>query len=205
MESAIPSQKQKTMLFVVIGLIVFLVFFVGMLFLLAQRYQNRIGPQVFIGPVSVSGLTRDLATQKLQQRIDLLLTQGVSLHKAGVIKQLPLSTLVGTDVIEDATFDVDTAVTQALRIRHSPNPFLNTWLLVSNLWQTETRSLSVNLSEKNIQKSIEEIFPEQEQPAQNARFAFFSTGTDWHVTTIQEQPGKTFAYPEFFESLSVEL
>jgi len=209
MDMKLPHLKPKTILYVFIGLIVFFVCASLTLFLWAQRYDERIGPNVFIGPVSVGGLTRDLATQEIQRRIDIILTEGISVvlreDNEGTIRQLPLSTLIGTDSIEDVVFDVDVAVRQAENARHSSNLFLNAWLLVSNIWEPQTVSLSIHLSQENIRKSIYALFPTKEIPAQDAKFVFFATGSDFFVTTTQDQPGKTFGFEEFFENVNGAL
>ncbi len=195
----------KTTLFVVIGLVVFFVCALGATYVWAERFDGRIAPNVSIGPLNVSGLDPEIARQILQTNIDQILLEGIDVRVEQSIKSIPLATIVSGDVVEDVGFTLDEAITQAKQAKHSSNPLLNTWLIVSNLWQPVRIPLSVTVSEENIKHNIVRLFPNKETLAVNARFVIEPTESGPIVLTTPDAPGTVFDWRTFFQTLSRRL
>ncbi|MEK7615298.1 MAG: VanW family protein [Patescibacteria group bacterium] len=205
METEVQTHHPKTILFVASGLVVFFVLAALLLYAWAQPYEKKIAPNVFVGSVSVGSLSPEKAEELLQTKIDTIMEQGISVTVEGVTKPVALSTLSETDLIEDVSFDVEAAIADAMRVRHHPNPFTQTWLLVSNLWQKEYIALPVSLASAHIQQSVYILFPDAETLGQDSRFIFSVSGSEWKIETTKDIPGNEFAWFAFFETLSGSL
>ncbi len=197
--------KSKTTLLVVIGLIVFFVCAIGATYLWAQRFNDRIAPNVSIGSMDVGGLREKIARQILQTQIDEILLNGIDVRVGDSIKRLSLATVVSTDVTEDVEFALDDAITQAAQAKHASNVFLNTWLLVSNLWQPVHIPLSVVIAEENVKQNISRLFPDRETQPQNSRFLVVVSEGGPRVLTTPDAQGMTFAWETFFKKLPEQL
>ncbi len=205
METEVHAPKKKTILFAASGLIVFFIFVALALILWAQTYDKKIAPHVLIGSVLVEGLTAQQAKERVQEKIDMLISQGISVTVNGITKPLALSTINGTDVTEDVSFDLDLAVTNAIRLRHNSNPIVQTWQVTASLWQRDHIALPVNIVNSHIQKSVYDLFPDAETLGQNASFVFTSINGMWTVETTKDVPGNEFSWKPFFEQLSDSL
>lgn len=206
MEAKTSQSQTQTIPFVLVGLAVFFICAGVLLFLVwSKQYEGHIGPRVFVGSIDVSGLTPEAARRQLQSRIDAIITQGVLLKLDAEEKTLVLTTLIGSDSVDDIAFDVATAVEQALKARHAENDFLDRWLLLSHLWKPVFISLPVSISEKKIKQNIVSLFSNAQQPAQDARFVFSYTGGGWHVTVTPDQSGNEILWSDFFHVLKDKL
>jgi vancomycin resistance protein YoaR len=172
----------------------------------AQGYVGRIAPRVFIGDLDVGGMDPEVARQMIQQRVDSLLTEGITLTINNDQANLPLSTNNGTDITEDAVFDLDQALGQALSARRSENPFLDTVLLLGHTTSETRVALPVSLNEGNIETSVRNAFPDREQPAQDAAFitTLARSGT-WTVDSKDGSDGREFAFEPFSDNLKNQL
>jgi vancomycin resistance protein YoaR len=195
----------KTSLFVVIGLVVFFVLAASALYMWTERFDERIAPNVTIGPLDVGGLNAEVARQILQTKIDQILLDGIDVNVENSVKPIALATIVSSDAIEDVNFSIDEAIAKAAQAKHSSNILLNAWWLISNLWQPVHISLSVTISQENIKQNITRLFPDKETPARNSRFVIKSTESGPVVLTTPDEPGTVFAWESFFEKFSAHL
>jgi vancomycin resistance protein YoaR len=184
--------------------IVLLVFIVGSM-VWAIGYSSRLAPNLMIGSVNVGGMNEESATELLQQTVDELITIGIPMIVDSENVQLPLATLVTTDVIEDVKFDVEAAIQRAFSYKRSENIILDTGLLLYQIVRPAQISIIADVSEDNIRQSVYGLFPEKETLAIDASFVFVESGGDWSVTAKEGVSGIEFDFDPFFDSLKYNL
>ncbi|MFC1787675.1 VanW family protein [Patescibacteria group bacterium] len=200
-----PGAFSKTIIFSVIVVLVVLLSIIMTGYVWAQGYANKIAPHVFVGPVPVGNLDPEIARQRLQQETDEMLTNGIKIRLNNQVQNLPLATLVGTDMTEDAIFNVEAAITQATKVQRSTNPLIDIFKLAQSLF-TETRiNIPVTLNTENIRSSVSRIFPDQETPAKEAAFKFSEINNQWQVEITKSEPGQTFNHAPFIQTLQNQL
>ena len=177
----------------------------GAAYVWAQNYQDRIAPNVFIGTVDVGGLDVESARQKVQGRIDAILTDGIIVKLNGTQETLPMSTLVGSDMIEHVTFDVDGAIKQATTVAHADNPIQDTALLLVNTRTPQTVRVPVEVNSKKIETLLRELFPTGERERKNAGFTFTRQNGQWSGATQAGAPGRVFHIEPFEAKLHDNL
>ena len=123
------SEQKNTSKYLVGGLAATGLIFIGLgwgAWSYAQKYDGVIAPNVFIGSLDIGRKTPEQAREILQKRTDELLTHGIDVRLNGETKNLPLSTLIGSDLIEYVNFDLDETLKTSEAARHDDNPVVNT-------------------------------------------------------------------------------
>lgn len=177
----------------------------GSLHVWAQQYDGTIGPNVYAGGVDISGADRDTARQRLQKRIDEILTEGLRIRLGEEVRDLPLVTLVTTDLIEDVSFDIEQTLDEAFSASRSDNLLRDRGQL---LLATQTRTelpVATKLVEENILSSVHAIFPDRETQVQNAGFEVTFVGGEPNITITAEIAGHAFDTDLFFENLEQQM
>lgn len=171
----------------------------------AQNFEGRIGPQVSIGGVDVSELYPELAAQRVQQRVDELVTEGIEIELDGQKKILSLASLGAGNSAEAVVFDEQGAVERALARRHSNDPLLNLWFLATGYLKPAVIEMPVQILDKDIKDSLTRLFPEAEAEVINARFSFSQTWEDWVLEVEEEKPGRKFDTRLFLDELTAHM
>jgi len=174
------------------------------LYLWAQSFEGRIPPNTFIAQTQVSGMDPEQVRQKLQEKIDTLLTQGIQINVNGEKKTLDLATLVSSDLIEDVSFDLDTVLTTAMR-PHAQHALTDAWKMFIQLTKKTEITIPLYIQEDRLKMSISSLYPGVEQPSKNAEFLFTRPEGEWQVTVQDGTIGKVFKWNPFFETLSKNL
>ncbi len=170
----------------------------------AQGYNDRIPPNVFIGDIALGGLDPDHARILLQERIDEIVTGGLSVRVEGELKSLSLVTLVTTDLIEDAEFFVDETLDTLMNF-HGATPYGNTLRMLELLFEPVQANMFVSVNEEQIHIRILELFPEAETLATSASFIPTLTSDGWAVQIQEGEVGHEFQWDAFFEELHENL
>jgi vancomycin resistance protein YoaR len=206
MSKSSKAKQRKRSLKITAGIFAcVLILSAGAAYVWAQNYQDRIAPNVFIGTIDVGGLDPETARQKVQSRIDSILTDGIVVKLNGSQETLPLSALVGSDMIEHATFDVDTAIAQASSIAHAENPVRDTALLLVNTQNPQTVGVPVQINREKIRASLKNLFPTGERERKNASFSFVQRNGKWSGSVQAGSPGRVFHLEPFEEKLRDNL
>lgn len=168
----------------------------------AQSFEGKIGPQVFVGGVEVSELEPELAQQRIQRRVDELVTDGIKVQLDAETQKLPLASLGHGDSAENVVFDVQGAVDRAMNKRHSNDPLLNLWFLAMGFLSPARIEMPVQVLGENIKQDLTGLFPEAEAEVFNARFSFNQTWEDWVIEVEEEKAGRRFDTEPFLEELT---
>jgi vancomycin resistance protein YoaR len=145
-----------------------------------------IAPNVFIGSLDVGRKTPEQAKGILQKRTDELLTGGINVRLDGETKNLPLSTLIGSDLIEYVHFDLEKTLEISKSARHDNNPIVNTNKILYALIRPFYTTMRFSVQSKKLNQSLHTLFIEKEQPASETSFVIKPSGKDW---TIEVKPG----------------
>lgn len=152
----------------------------------AQKYDGVIAPNVFIGSLDIGRKTPEQAREILQKRTDELLTRGIDVRLNGEIKNLPLSTLIGSDLIEYVNFNLDETLKTSESARHDDNPVVNTNKILYALIRPFYTAMRFSIQTPKLNQSLHALFVEKEQPASETSFVIKPSGTDW---IIEVKPG----------------
>src|SRR3989338_3008106 len=189
---------------ILVSLIVGMLFFTTGLYLWAQSFEGRIPPNTYIAQTQVSGMDPEEVRQKLQEKIDALLTQGIQITFNNEKKTLDLATLVSSDFIEDVVFDLDAILTTAMR-PHTQHTLTDAWQMFVQLTKKTEITIPVHVQEDRLKTSISSLYPDVEHPSKNAEFLFTRPDGQWEVTVQAGTRGKIFKWNSFFETLSQNL
>ena len=152
----------------------------------AQKYQHHVAPNVTIASENLRGKTDAEVRVWLQQKIDDLMTHGVNVQLNGVTQNLPLATLIGSDFVEHASFDLDKTTALIMQANHAENPIIDTAQILFGLFRSTPVSVQATLQNTELTQTLHTLFPTAEQPASDTAFLFSREGSDWNV---REQAG----------------
>jgi len=175
----------------------------------AYKNQDRLGPNTWIGSVSVSGKTQKEALNALQKETDTILTNGLTVELLGPEKKhakLPLATVTDGDILEYVSFDLEKAIEKAHLRTHGKYIWLdgiNAFLASIN--SPAYISIPVTLNQEKISEALAGTFPNDQKLAQDAQFSFTKQGTTWTTSIIPGQEGSVFALGAFFPELTEHL
>ncbi len=195
---------------VTISLIVSLFILIGLLggsYAWAYQYHEKIGPNVTIDSMDLSGLDRTQAKALIQDRIDLILSKGlpITTTQSQEAKPLVFSSITGSDAVENLEFDIDQVIERAFQLSHESNPVLDTYRLIANTFTTYELTIPVVINEENVKQTIYSLFPNQELLAQDPTFTFLYENDVWTGTVTTGKDGTEFTFKPFFEKLHNQL
>ena len=191
---------------VAIAVVVLLFLFVSSgLYVWAKQYHGRIAPNVAVAGIDIGGMSFLTAEETIQSKIDDILTSGIPVHVNNDSRQLPLSTFVTTDLIEDVVFDLPLTFEEAKQVGRSEKPAVEVFLLLKQLFENTNIPLHVELNEESIARTVYGLFPEVEEPVQNAQFEITKTLGVFDVEVTKEVQGSEFAFVVFFEELLEQM
>lgn len=183
------SEQKNTSKYLVGGLAATGLIFIGLswgAWSYAQKYDGVIAPNVFIGSLDIGRKTPEQAREILQKRTDELLTHGIDVRLNGETKNLALSTLIGSDLIEYVNFDLDETLKTSASVRHDENPILNTNKILYALIRPFYTAMRFSIQTPKLNQSLHALFIEKEQPASETSFVIKPSGKDW---IIEVKPG----------------
>lgn len=152
----------------------------------AQKYDGYIAPNVFVGSVDVGRKTPEEARALLQKQADDLLNHGIDVHYNGETKNLPLSTLIGSDLIEYVNFDLDQTLETTQTARHDANPIVNTNKILYALIRPFRTAMRFSVHTPELNQSLHALFSNDEHFAAETSFLIKPSGADWN---IEVKPG----------------
>src|SRR3989338_623892 len=174
------------------------------LYLWAQSFEGRIPPNTSIAQIHVNGMDPEELRQKLQEKIDALLTQGIQITLQNEKKTLNLATLDSSDSREDIAFDLDVALATAMH-SHARNTLADAWNMFIQLTKKTEIAIPLSIQEDRLKKTISSLYSDAEQPSTNAEFLFTRPNNQWEVTVQAGTAGSVFKWNAFFETLSQNL
>lgn len=155
-------------------------------FVYAQKYDGYIAPNIFIGSINIGRKTPEEVRSILQKQTDDLLTHGINVELNGETKKLPLSTLIGSDLIEYVNFDLDETLVDPKSIRHDANPILNTIKIVYALVRPAHTAMRFSIHTDELNASLHALFSANEHLATETSFVIKPNANDW---SIEVKPG----------------
>ena len=207
-EHAVGGERHRDLpLFIALFLVIVVVSVValGTSFVWAKQYDGRIAPNVWIGSLPVGGLDPETAKRHLQERADTLLTQGIVVVLEGESRSLPLAASTGTDIVEDATLDLDAVVSEAMSLSQGDNDLARTLLFIRLLAQPKHLRIPVDLNNARIESTVRTLFPNREQLPHDATFRFTRNASGWGIQIEPDASGHTFHFERFFVFLKDQL
>ncbi len=182
-------------------------FFSG-IYVFAQSYDGRIAPNVSIGSLDVGGMDPEMARQKLHERIDAFLLDGIEVALGDDTATLALTSIGTSDQDASATYvalDVDDAVEEAMRAHRQGPAWLEPLRLLWSYLKREEIGLSGFLDDARLLEALRNAFPNAEHPVANAGFQFEKTPDGWIATVTQSANGSEFDLDEFLVNLEGRL
>lgn len=193
------SRRHATIL--LITLITLLGLFLGV-FAWAKSYQGKIGPNVWIGPVEVAGLSPEAARALLQERTDRLLTDGIPLRLESSEARLLLASGSSSDALDNVHFDLDLALEQALaKSGDEARPLSRFAHLVGLAFHGTHLRVPAAYVEAQIKDSVRAAFPGRGEPPIEAGF-HIQNGI---VSILPSAQGKEYDWASFFPVLEERL
>ncbi len=186
-------------------LVILVLFILSGLYVWTRGYENRIGPNVFLGDIELSGMHPEIAKQLLQEHVDEIITTGLPVRIKNEEKNLPLATLIGTDLIEDVEYDLENTLHLAMNQSHNTNIFSNTWALVKRFKYPLHIEADISLNQNNVQESLVSLYGDQEKQIIEPRFIFTSTLSGWSALISPGVSGVGFSKTSFLETLENQL
>ncbi|OGL71800.1 hypothetical protein A3C09_03785 [Candidatus Uhrbacteria bacterium RIFCSPHIGHO2_02_FULL_47_44] len=168
----------------------------------AEKYNGVIAPNVFIGALDIGRKTPEQAREILQKRTDELLTHGVNIRFNGETKNLPLSTLIGSDLIEYVNFDLDQTLKTTEFVRHDANPIINTSKILYALIRPFRTAMRFTIQTRELNQSLHALFASEEHLASETSFLIKPAGTDWDIDVKPGVSGDQMDEEIFAKSLS---
>lgn len=193
------------------GLFVSVLILLGYGVSLAFAYKNteRIGPNTWIGSVSVSGKTKKEALESLQKATDAILTNGLTVESAESETKhakLPLTTVTNGDILEYVSFDLEQAIEKAHARTHGKYIWLDgITAFLASINSPAYIAIPVNLNQEKISEALSGAFPKAQNQAQDAQFSFTKQGNEWQTTILPGREGTVFSFGPFFETLKNNL
>lgn len=152
----------------------------------AKKYDGYIAPNVFVGSVDIGRKTPEEARMILQKQTDALLNHGIDVRLNGETKNLTLSTLIGSDLVEYVNFDLDQTLADAEAIRHSENPVANTNEVLYALVRPAHIPMRVKIHASELNQTLHALFIGDEHLATETAFVIKPNGNEWN---IEVKPG----------------
>ncbi len=148
----------------------------------AKKYDGHIAPNVFIGSLDIGRKTPEEARAILQKQVDEFLSHGADVRLNGETKNIPLSTLIGSDLIEYVHFDIERTMNELKEIHHSQNPFLNTIEIWYALIRPVHAPMRFSVRADEINSSLHTLFASAETSASETSFVIEPNANDWIIT-----------------------
>lgn len=171
----------------------------------AKIYDQRIYPGIYAGPISLGGLTKEEARDRIQKETDAFL-------KKGFVFKTPERRIAVEPIIiapEDpdlfyalVSFDTDKMLEEALSAGRKGSSPKNLREIISALTFKKTISPSFSLDKERFLSALEQNFSYLEKPPQEAgwKITFSGNGTpDFKV--VEESSGIVFLYDEALREL----
>lgn len=158
----------------------------------AKAYEGRVLPNVHVGVVDVGELTRENATEVLQQHIDDLLNTGVNVSVNGQTGHIDLRTSIyeEPDLARDILyFDVSNLVDVAMGVGRGDSFWRNLVTPITLLIEPEILDALPEMDEDDIREQIKEQFSELETPALPADYAIDLNDTEMPVRFLPGRDG----------------
>ncbi len=171
----------------------------------AKKYDGVIAPNVFVGSVDIGRKTEEQARLILQKRADEFLTHGIDVRLNNTTRNLKLSTLIGSDLVEYVHFDIEQTLENAAALRHDPNPAFNTVGILYSLLRPAKIPMVFTVYEKELNLSLHALFADSEQLAQETTFLITQNGTDWDVRVKPGSSGDQVDNTVFSDLLTTAL
>ncbi|PJA45545.1 hypothetical protein CO174_02450 [Candidatus Uhrbacteria bacterium CG_4_9_14_3_um_filter_50_9] len=196
----------KTTRLPIIVVVALTIFAVSAAYVWAESYNGRMPPRSSIGDITLGGMTTSEAEQRIQERVDAILTTGITVVMNSQEKQLPLVTLVSGDLIEDVHFSINEFVDQLANTRH-PNPILNIGYLLTEIIDPTRTTVSVELQRGQLTQSLLNLYPNIQTLSIPTTFdvTYSESEERWLVEAKEGEPGIEFQLDLFFSDLESQL
>ncbi|MCX6714419.1 MAG: VanW family protein [Candidatus Uhrbacteria bacterium] len=152
----------------------------------AEKYNGYIAPNVFVGGVDIGRKTPEEARAILQKQADELLNHGIDVRYNGETKNLPLSTLIGSDLVEYVNFDLDQTLKTTEMARHDANPIVNTNKILYALIRPFRTAMRFSVHTSELNQSLHALFATDEHFAAETAFVIKPSADTWN---IEVKPG----------------
>jgi len=171
----------------------------------AKKFDGKIAPNVFIGSIDVGRKTPDDVKALLQKHTDELLNHGADVRLNGETKTVPLSTLIGSDLIEYVNFDIDKTLSRLENIHHSTNPVLNTVEIFYALIRPVHTKMDFTVQTADLNTLLHTLYASSEHFAKETTFHIQPNGDDWNIEISPSVSGDQVNDVSFETELATKL
>ncbi|TAL49954.1 hypothetical protein EPN81_04215 [Patescibacteria group bacterium] len=183
-----------------------LIIFCTGVYVWAQAYEGRLPPRTQIDGLAVGGMDPEDVREILQEQIDAILTDGITVVVDGQERTLSLYTFSSEDLSEDVDFALQETI-DLLMQEHKENTVTDATAMLFSLISPKAVMIPVTLQKDRIQTNILALFPDVEVRTQNAAFTISrNTQNDvWSIGIVDGSAGKEFQWESFFTTLTQHL
>ncbi|MFA6306440.1 MAG: VanW family protein [Patescibacteria group bacterium] len=196
----INEDKLRWLLTIAIIFFILLALAASGLFIFDKIYQNKIYPNIFIGPLNLSGKTGEEAKEIINLEINKISQTGVIFsYKDNRTTIMPVIASADGDLaIQIINFNADTTAKTALNYGRRGNLFTNLEKKISLLINKKQLPLETSINQAQAEKILENAFAKTFQPAEDAKLAVKKTlaADAYEFTVLDEKLGKTIDYKE---------
>ena len=161
----------------------------------SASWAGKTLPGVEIGDLGVGGLTQTELERLLERHVEQKLLEGATITVGETQVTVPLSYVQGDNIQDTLQVDVAAFASHLLEIgKRSPveTTFYALWNRHMNRRLSVDEVLEIEVDTTTLHKELQRLFPNQEIPAQNARFALKNDASGLHVEIVPEQGGREF-------------
>ncbi len=184
------------------GLIVILtIFFIVLLLLIITpvfAYQYLYRDKVYLGVnidgISLGGLTKDQAREKINQQIDNLKNRGLNFYYQDTKLNLDFTVISPLDpdlAFSILTFDGDNMMNTAFNYGRSADSFTNLGMQIIAILKNQQLAINDTINDNELVKILSEKFSSFDKPGDNARLKFLADG---EIAVEPESSGLTLDY-----------
>ncbi len=178
--------------------------FVTGVYVWAQKYDGRLPPRTQIDGALVGGMNPEDVQRALQERIDAILTDGITVAVDGQERTLSLYTLSASDLSEDVDFALEETIDYLMRA-HRENSVMDATTMFLSLISPRAVTIPVTLQEERIRTNVLALFPDAEVLSHSATFSIVRVDDAWAIEVVEGSSGTEFQWEPFFESLERHL
>lgn len=202
-----PEKKKSNGLIVILTIffILLLLLIVTPIFAYGVIYKDKIYLGVNIDGISVGGLSREQARDKINQQIDSLKMKGINFYYKEEKLNVSFTTLSPTDpdlASSILSFNTDSMINAAYNYGRSADFFSNLSQQIAAILRNRELKVDYTLNENELKNILTAKFKIFDKPGNNASIKFLANG---EVQIEPELYGMTTDYDEAISSLRKEI
>jgi vancomycin resistance protein YoaR len=202
-----PEKKKSNRLIVILTIFfIFLILVIATpIFAYQYLYRDKVYLGVSIDGISLGGLTKEQAREKLNQQIENLKIRGLNFYYKDTKLNVDFTVISPTDpdlAFSILSFDSDNLINNAFNYGRSSGSVTNLGKQIMAILKNQQLPLIATINEDELTKILTERFSSFNKPGDNARLKFLSNGD---LAIDQESFGLTIDYAQAIKELKQKI